>query len=119
MIGRNHAYSLRFTEMGRLGWTISRHLLVSVLPYFVFSWILLSVILFFQQASRYSDIFFNASIPSSLVFELTVALVPNVIAFTCPMAALVGIVLGLSRLQSDSELVPIPAARIATSSLSD
>jgi lipopolysaccharide export system permease protein len=93
--------------MKRLSWLISKYLIQAILPYFVFSWLLLSVILFVQQAGRYSDIFFSISIPGSLVWQLTLALVPNVIAFTCPMAVLVGVVIGLSRMQGDSELIAI------------
>ncbi len=92
--------------------SISKYLLKAVLPYFVFTWLLLSVILFVQQASRYADIFFSVSIPTNLVWQLTIALVPNVIAFTCPMAVLVGVIIGLSRMQGDSELIAIRAAGV-------
>lgn len=98
--------------MNRSGWLISKYLILAVLPYFVFSWLLLSVILFVQQASRFSDIFFNVNIPATMVWQLSAALVPNVIAFTCPMAMLVGTVIALAKLQSDSELVAIRAAGI-------
>ena len=91
---------------------ISRYLLKAVLPYFIFTWLLLSVILFVQQASRYADILFSVNIPTSLVWQLTLALVPNVIAFTCPMATLIGVIIGLSRMQGDSELVAIRAAGV-------
>ncbi len=93
--------------MKRLSWLISKYLIQAILPYFIFSWLLLSVILFVQQASRYSDIFFSLNIPKSLVWQLTFALVPNVTAFTCPMAVLVGVVIGLSRMQGDNELIAI------------
>src|SRR5438045_17689 len=98
--------------MKRLGLLVSKYLLFAVLPYFVFSWLLLSVILFLQQASRFSDIFFNVNLPTGVVWQLTVALIPNVIAFTCPMAILVGTVIGLAKMQSDSELVAIRAAGV-------
>lgn len=98
--------------MKRFSWLISKYLVQAILPYFIFSWLLLSVILFVQQASRYSDIFFGASIPNNLVWQLTLALVPNVIAFTCPMAILVGVIIGLSKLQGDSELIAIRTAGI-------
>ncbi|MDQ3799319.1 MAG: LptF/LptG family permease [Acidobacteriota bacterium] len=91
---------------------ISRYVLQAVLPYFLFTWILLSVILFVQQASRYSDIFFNANLPTGLVWQLTFALVPSVIAFTCPMAILVGVIIGLAKMQGDSELTAIRAAGV-------
>ncbi|MEP7212194.1 MAG: LptF/LptG family permease [Acidobacteriota bacterium] len=96
----------------RFSLTISRYLIGAVLPYFVFAWLLLSVILFVQQASRFSDIFFSANIPTNLIWQLTVALVPSVISFTCPMAVLVGVIIGLSKMQGDSELVAIRAAGV-------
>lgn len=102
----------RSIEMRRFSWTLSRHLIRSVLPYFLFSWILLSVILFFQQAARYSEIFFSANVPQGIVFELAIALIPSVISFTSPMAVLVGVVIGLSRMQGDSELVAIRASGV-------
>lgn len=86
---------------------ISKYLIQAILPYFVISWLLLSVILFVQQAARFADIFFSVNIPKNLVWQLTLALVPNVIAFTCPMAVLVGVIIGLSRMQGDSELTAI------------
>lgn len=96
--------------MKKISLSFSFYLLRVVLPYFIFSWLLLSVILFVQQASRFSDIFFNTVLPSNLVWQLTFALVPNVIAFTCPMAALVGVIIGMSKMQGDSELTAVRAA---------
>lgn len=96
----------------RTSWTISRYLIGSIVPYFLSAWLLLSVILFVQQASRFSDIFFSVNIPTNLIWQLAAALIPNVIAFTCPMAALVGIVIGLTKMQGDSELVAIRAAGV-------
>ncbi|MFN0277774.1 MAG: LptF/LptG family permease [Pyrinomonadaceae bacterium] len=98
--------------MTRTSWLISKYLVLAVLPYFAFSWLLLSVILFVQQAGRFADIFFSVNIPATLVWQLSAALVPNVIAFTCPMAMLVGTVIGLAKLQTDSELVAIRAAGV-------
>ncbi len=96
----------------RISPKISFYLLRSVGPYFLFSWVLLSTILFVQQAGRFADIFFSANIPSILVWQLAIALIPNVIAFTCPMAVLVGVIIGLSKMQGDSELVAIRAAGV-------
>ena len=96
--------------MKRLSWTISRYLVTTIAPYFIFSWLLLSVILFVQQAGRYSDIFFSVHIPPDLVWQLTIALLPNVVAFTCPMAMLVATIIGLTKMQGDSELVAVRAA---------
>jgi lipopolysaccharide export LptBFGC system permease protein LptF len=98
--------------MKQISWLISKYLLWAIIPYFIFSWLLLSVILFVQQASRFSDIFFSVNVPSDLTWQLSIALIPNVIAFTCPMAILVGTIIGLAKMQSDSELIAIRAAGI-------
>lgn len=98
--------------MHRFAWIISRYLVLTVLPYFASAWVLLSVILFVQQGTRYSDIFFNINIPANLAWQLTIALVPSVVAFTCPMAMLVGTIIGLTKMQGDSELIAIRAAGV-------
>lgn len=98
--------------MKRSSLLISKYLLQAVLPYFAFAWLLTSVILFAQQAGKYSDILFNANIPRNLIWQLTLALVPNIVAFTCPMALLIGVIIGLSRMQGDSELIAIRAAGV-------
>lgn len=91
----------------KIGYKISSYILRSVTPYFLMSWLILTVILFLQQASRYSEIFFTPNLPSSFAWQIAGALIPNVIAYTCPMAVLVGVIVGLSRMQADSELVAI------------
>jgi LPS export ABC transporter permease LptG len=98
--------------MKQISLLISRYLVTAIIPYFAFAWLLMTVVLFVQQASRYSDIFFSVHIPANLVWQLTIALLPNVIAFTCPMAILVGTIIGLTKMQGDSELVAIRAAGV-------
>jgi lipopolysaccharide export LptBFGC system permease protein LptF len=96
--------------LGSLGWIIPRYILGAILPYFISAWLLLSVVLFVQQAGRYSDIFFGIDIPAEFVWQLSLALIPSVIAFTCPIAVLVGTIIGLTKMQADSELVAMRAA---------
>ncbi len=98
--------------MRRFSWTIARYTLQAVIPYFVIAWIVLSVIVFVQQAGKFSDLLFSNSIPSSLIWQLTIALIPNVVAFTSPVAVLVGVIIGLSRMQGDRETVSLRAAGV-------
>ncbi len=100
--------------MSRVSRLITMYVLRAILPYLVFSWLLLTVILFVQQAGRHAEIFFGNKIPPNLLWQLTWALLPNVIAFTAPMAVLVGVIIGLSRLRADSELVAMRAAGIGS-----
>ena len=104
--------------MRRFSFLISRYVLQAILPYFFLTWILLSVIFFVQQAGRFSDLLFGASVPGSLVWQLAFALVPNVVAFTCPIAALVGVIIGLSRIQGDREMVAMRAAGVGNLQIS-
>jgi lipopolysaccharide export LptBFGC system permease protein LptF len=94
------------------GRIISWYLIRAVVPYFLLSWLILSVVLFIQQGGRYSEIFFNPNLPTSFLWQLAIALIPNVIAFTCPMAALVGVTIGLSRMQTDNELIAIRSSGV-------
>lgn len=98
--------------MHRIGRLISKYLLTTVVPYYALAWLLLSVVMFMQQASRFSEIFFDINIPAELAWQLTLALLPNVIAFTCPFGILVGTVIGLTKMQGDSELVAIRASGV-------
>ncbi len=96
--------------MRSFGLKIGIYIIWSILPYFFSAWALLTVILFVQQASRYADIFFSPNIPSFLLWQLTFALLPSVIAFTCPMATLVGVLIGIGKMHSDRETVAIKAS---------
>ena len=100
--------------MSKVSRLMTMYVLRAISPYLIFSWLLLTVILFVQQAGRHAEIFFGNRIPPDLLWQMTWALLPNVIAFTAPMAVLVGVIIGLSRLRSDSELVAMRAAGVGT-----
>lgn len=82
------------------------------MPYVLMSWALLTVVLFVQQAGKFSDIFLDSQIPSRFIWQLAMALVPSVVSFTGPMAVLVGVIIGLSKMQGDGELTAIRAAGV-------
>ena len=103
--------------MNWFGSLIPRYVLRAALPYFAFTWILLSVIMFVQQSARYADIFFSANLPTGLIWQLSFALIPSVAAFTCPMAVLVGVIIGLAKMQGDSELIALRAAGVGNSQI--
>ncbi len=96
---------------GRL---IERYLLAAVLPYVLLALALLTTILFAQQSSRFAELLLTAHIQGEMATQLALALVPNVLVFTLPMATLAGILIGFSRLGSDSELIAMRAAGIGT-----
>src|ERR1700754_3959548 len=46
------------------------------------------------------------------VFKILIFLLPNILSFTIPMAVLVGVLLGLSRLAADSEITAMRAVGV-------
>ena len=96
---------------GRL---IERYIIGAVVPYLLLSLLLLTAILFTQQAGRFGELLMGANVPPGMVLDLALSLLPNVLVFTLPMALLTGILIGFSRLGSDSELVAMRAAGVGT-----
>jgi LPS export ABC transporter permease LptG/LPS export ABC transporter permease LptF len=86
----------------------------AVLPYALLALVLLTAVLFAQQANRFADPFLDAQIPLLAVLEIELHLLPSVLLFTMPMAVLAGAVIGFSRMGSDSELVALRAAGVGT-----
>ncbi|MEO7970700.1 MAG: LptF/LptG family permease, partial [bacterium] len=93
---------------------ITKSILLEAIPYVLLSAVLLSAILFTQQAGRFSELAVYADLPLDLAAEIAAALLPNVLILTVPVAVLAGIVIGFSRLGSDSEIVAMRAAGVGT-----
>src|SRR6266851_4210697 len=93
---------------------LERYILKAISPYILISLILLTAILFAQQTVRYLEGLFHGLVPSGFVYGVALALLPNVLVFTIPMAVLSGTIIGLGRMGSDSELVAMRAAGVST-----
>jgi LPS export ABC transporter permease LptG len=87
---------------------------LEAIPYVLLSAVLLTAILFTQQAGRFSELAVYADLPLDLAAEIAAALLPSVLIMTVPVAVLAGIVIGFSRLGSDSEIVAMRAAGVGT-----
>lgn len=93
---------------------ILKYIVFEAMPYVLLSALLLTAILFMQQAGRFSELAVYADLPLDLAAEIAVALLPSVLILTLPVAVLAGIVIGYSRMGSDSEIVAIRAAGVGT-----
>ncbi len=91
---------------------IERYVLAAVLPYMGLAWLLLTVVLLAQQATRFAEILGSTRTPLDLTADVLLGLLPNITLFTLPMAVLVGTATGFGRLGSDSELVAMKAAGV-------
>src|SRR6185295_2608384 len=94
--------------------SIPKYIVLEAIPYVLLSVVLLTAILFTQQAGRFSELAVYADLPLDLAAEIAAALLPNVLVLTVPVAVLAGIVIGFSRLGSDSEIVAMRAAGVGT-----
>ena len=96
---------------------IARYVVLGAMPYVLLSLVLLTAILFTQQAGRFAELALYTDLPFSLAGEIAAALLPSVLVLTLPIAILAGIVIGLARMGSDSEIIAIRAAGVGTWSL--
>jgi LPS export ABC transporter permease LptF/LPS export ABC transporter permease LptG len=96
---------------------IARYVILAALPYVLLSLVLLTAILFTQQTGRFAELAIYTDLPLTLAGEIAAALLPSVLVLTLPVAVLAGIVIGLSRMGSDSEIIAIRAAGVGTWSL--
>ena len=85
-----------------------------MLPYMVLSLLMLTAILLAQQASRLTDVLIYTDLPLSLLGSIGAALLPGVLTFSIPLATLAGIIIGYSRMGSDSEIVAMRSAGVGS-----
>jgi LPS export ABC transporter permease LptG len=84
------------------------------LPYVLLSLLMLSAVLFAQQASRLAEVLIYTDLPFPVIGGIAATLVPGVLSFTIPLATLAGIIIGFSRMGTDSEIVAMRSAGVGT-----
>jgi len=83
-------------------------------PYIGLSLLLLTAILIAQQSSRLAEVIIYTDLPFSLLGSIGAALLPGVLTFSIPLATLAGIIIGYSRMGSDSEIVAMRSAGVGS-----
>ncbi|KAF0206620.1 MAG: putative permease, partial [bacterium] len=94
---------------------IDRYIIKEILPYFFLSLLLLTAIIFVHEANRFSElfvIFSRRGLSNRPLLLLVISLLPSILVFTLPISLLLGILLGLGRMASDSELIVLRAGGI-------
>ncbi len=87
----------------------TRYILGEVVSHALIGLTLFTFVLFMRDLGRILELVVRDSASLTHVAELVLFTLPNVLTVTIPMAALVGILLGLSRLASDSEITAMRA----------
>lgn len=97
--------------------SIEKYIAKAIVPYFLLALLLLTMVLYVQQSSRFAEVLLLTIAPRSFVADVALSLLPGALAFTLPMAMLAGTIIGFSRMRSDSELVAIRAAGVSSLSI--
>jgi LPS export ABC transporter permease LptF/LPS export ABC transporter permease LptG len=82
-----------------------RYILREVAPPFGIGLLLCTFVLLMNQILMLSELFIAKGVSLGLAAEVLVYLIPSLLAFAVPMAVLMGILAGLSRLSTDSEIM--------------
>lgn len=92
---------------------LDRYLIREIVPYVLLGLLLLTAIIFAQEASRFSELLVVASrngLPMVTLWRVMSALIPGILVFTLPISLLIGTLVGLGRLSGDSEIVALGAS---------
>ncbi len=89
---------------------LTRYILGEVLSHTVIGCALFTFIIFMKELPSILDIVVRNSSTLTTMSEVVLFLLPNFFTVTIPMAVLVGVLLGLSRLAADSEIVAMRAS---------
>ena len=92
---------------------LDKYLIREIVPYFLLSLVLLTAIIFAQEASRFTEMLVissRAGLPMLALWKIMAALVPGIFVFTLPISLLVATLVGLGRLSGDSEIVALVAS---------
>ena len=84
-----------------------RYILKEIIPPFIIGLLICSFVLLMNQILVLSEMFIARGIPFGTILALLAYLIPSVLAFTVPMSVLMGIMAGLSRMSSDSEITAL------------
>ncbi|HZB89370.1 MAG TPA: LPS export ABC transporter permease LptG [Terracidiphilus sp.] len=89
---------------------LTRYILGEILSHTLIGCALFTFILFMPNLGQILETVVRNNSPLSSVFEIFLFTLPNTFKVTIPMAVLVGILLGLSRLAADSEIIAMRAS---------
>lgn len=92
---------------------IDRYLLREISGPLALGLLVYTLILLVQQFFSFADWIIKRGIPAAQVGRLLLYSLPSIVVLTLPMALLLGVLLGIGRLASDSELVAMRAAGVS------
>jgi LPS export ABC transporter permease LptG/LPS export ABC transporter permease LptF len=89
---------------------LTRYISGEILSHAVLGGVIFTFILFMKELPHILEMVVHNSSTFSSVFQVVLFMMPNFFMITIPMAVLVGVLLGLSRLAADSEIIAMRAS---------
>ena len=89
---------------------LTRYITGEILSHAVIGGVIFTFVLFMKELPRILEMVVHNSSTFTSVFEVVLFMLPNFLMITIPMAVLVGVLLGLSRLAADSEIIAMRAS---------
>jgi LPS export ABC transporter permease LptG/LPS export ABC transporter permease LptF len=91
---------------------LTRYILWEVVSHALLGGLLFTFVLFMRDLGQILDLVVRDNAPLSSVVQVFIYTLPNTLTVTLPMATLVGVLLGLSRMAADSEIIAMRTAGI-------
>jgi LPS export ABC transporter permease LptG/LPS export ABC transporter permease LptF len=93
--------------------TLDRYIFKEIFFPSVIAVVALTFVAFIREIGALLEVMVRQSATMSEIWAISVAIFPNVLTFTIPMAVLVGILTGFGRMSSDSEAIAFRAAGVS------
>jgi LPS export ABC transporter permease LptF/LPS export ABC transporter permease LptG len=94
-------------------WRVYRSVIKEIVPYFFLTLLIVTAIIFSHEMRRFSELFVKRNVPPALVRTLLAAVLTRILIITLPVSLLVGILLGLTRMSSDNEIISLFSSGIS------
>jgi lipopolysaccharide export system permease protein len=91
---------------------LDRYVLREVVPPFLVGLLLIVFVLLMNQVLLLTELFIDKGVPALAALRILGLLVPSILVFALPMSVLMGVLGGLARLASDSEIVALQSVGI-------
>lgn len=91
-----------------------RYIIWEIVPPFLIGLLLYTFVLLMNNILQLAELFVAKGVGIKIVLKILLLLLPSILAFTLPMAVLMGILAGLSRLSSDWEIMALKSLGVST-----
>ena len=93
---------------------VSRSIFREVSKSALFGGVLFTFVLFLQRAGKLFEILVRSSASPRTVIQLFALAIPFTLTFTVPLGVLVGVLIALSRMSSDNELIAMRSGGVSS-----